>query len=381
MRVSILMAAAFVGATLSTGRANAEASSHDKAMASQLFDDAERLFAAGKFLEACPKYNESYRLDSQLGTLLHLGECYAKIGKTAGAWVSFKDALELAVQRGDPREKKIRDRVHQLETSMPKLVITVSPNAPADLEIRQDGELVARVVWGSPVPIDPGIHTISVKAYGRKPWIGNVQIAAVATTFEVKIPDLAPETAPGPAPMPTPPVQTPQPVAPPAAQQQPPPPQPQPQPTVPLQQQPIPQQPQQPAPAAQPAPAPPPEPKSSPGTAQRVLGWTSIGLGAVGLGVGTVFALQRKSKLDDRSAICPSFDTCTADDVSQNQSLTDDAKTASTLATVGFVAGGVLAATGLILVITAPSGQSKESVALAPVVGPGFQGVSLAGKL
>lgn len=339
-------------------------------MASQLFDDAERLFAAGKFLEACPKYNESYRLDAQLGTLLHLGECYAKIGKTAGAWVSFKDALELAVQRGDPREAKIRERVHQLESTMPKLVITVSPNAPADLEIRQDGDVVARVVWGSPVPIDPGVHTISVKAYGRKPWIGNVQIAATATIFEVKIPDLVPE-APAPAPAPVPAAPPPAPQAAPA-----------PVPVAPEQTTPAPQsvQPQAPPPTEAPPLAPPPE-KSSPGTTQRILGWTSVALGAAGLGVGTVFAFQRKSKLDDRAQICPALENCTQGEVDQNNSLTDEARTASTIATIGFVAGGVLAATGLVLVVTAPSSRSKESVALAPIVGPGFQGVSLAGSM
>jgi hypothetical protein len=285
--------------------------------------------------------------------------------------VSFKDALELAVQKGDPRESKIRERVNQLESTMPKLVITVSPNAPSDLEIRQDGDIVARVVWGSPVPIDPGVHTLSVKAYGRKPWIGNVQIAPQATIFEVKIPDLvsdSPASGPAPipaAPPPAAPATTPAPTAAPPPQQA----MPAAQPAA-----------QQPTPPPAQAPAPPAE-KSSPGSTQRVLGWTSVALGAVGLGVGTVFMLQRKSKLDDRAQICPEFENCTQDQVDQNSSLTDEARTASTIGTIGFVAGGVLAATGLVLVITAPSSHSKESVAVAPVVGPGFQGVSLAGRL
>src|SRR5580765_5714710 len=102
MRIVAGATAALVG-LLSTIPARADAA-HDKAMASQLFDDAEKLFGSGKSAEACPKYNESYRLDPQLGTLLHLGECYAKLGKTAAAWVSFKDAVELAVQKSDPRE-------------------------------------------------------------------------------------------------------------------------------------------------------------------------------------------------------------------------------------------------------------------------------------
>lgn len=368
---------ALLGLVLTTGRAHAEASAHDKAMASQLFDDAERLFGSGKAIEACPKYGESYRLDPQLGTLLHLGECYAKAGKTAAAWVSFKDAVEVAVQKGDPREKKIRDRLRQLETSMPKLVITVPPNAPSDLEIRQDGEVVGHVVWGSPVPIDPGVHTISAKAYGRKPWIGNVQIAATATTFEVKIPELVQE-APSAGTPAAAPVPVAQPVVPTQAGQP-----PQAQPPGSDQSQPMPQA--APAPAPQQQPGPPPAadtaPQGSNGTTQRILGWTSLGLGVVGLGVGTVFVIQRQSKLNDRDTICPDMVLCTDEEIAQNDALTDEARTASTIGTIGLVAGGVLAVTGIVLVVTAPKGKPKDSVALVPVVGPGFQGFSLQGKL
>jgi hypothetical protein len=345
-------------------------------MASQLFDDAERLFGSGKAIEACPKYSESYRLDPQLGTLLHLGECYAKAGKTAAAWVSFKDAVEVAMQKADPREKKIRDRLRQLETSMPKLVITVPSNAPSDLEIRQDGEVVGHVVWGSPVPIDPGVHTISAKAYGRKPWIGNVQIAATATTFEVKIPELVQESPSGGAP-----VAAPVPVAQPVTAQatQPPPTQP------PAADQPQPMPQQAPAAAPQQQPGPPPvadtAPQGSTGTTQRILGWTALGVGVVGLGVGTVFAIQRKSKLDERDTICPEMQLCLDEEIAQNNQLTDEARTASTISTIGFIGGAAFAATGIVLVVTAPKGRPKDSVALVPVVGPGFQGLSFQGKL
>jgi hypothetical protein len=363
---------------LTAGRAHAEASAHDKAMASQLFDDAQRLLGSGKVVEACPKFGESYRLDPQLGTLLNLGECYAKAGKTAAAWVSFKDAVELAVQKSDPREKKIRDRLRQLETNLPKLVITVPPNAPTDLEIRQDGEVVGRVVWGSPVPVDPGVHTISAKAYGRKPWIGNVQIAATATTFEVKIPDLVQE-APSAGPVPPAPVPVTQPMVPTQAAQPP--------PTQPPPAQPPQAMPQQPAPAPAPQAAPPPPPtadsapQGSTGTTQRILGWTSLGVGVVGLGVGTVFVIQRSSKLNERDTVCPAMEFCTDEEIALNATLTDEARTASTIGTVGLIAGGVFAATGIVLVVTAPKGKPKDAATLVPVIGPGFQGLSFQGKL
>src|SRR5882724_9354208 len=98
--------------------------------------------AAGQTAEACPKYAESERLDPQLGTLLHLGECYAKLGKTASAWTSFKEAADLAAERKDRREAKIRERITDLEKTLSNLVIMVDASEPAGLELRQDGELV-----------------------------------------------------------------------------------------------------------------------------------------------------------------------------------------------------------------------------------------------
>jgi hypothetical protein len=142
---------------------------------------------------------------------------------------------------------------------------------------------------------------------------------------------------------------------------------------------------QAPAAAPQQQPGPPPAadtaPQGSTGSTQKILGWTSLGLGAVGLGVGTVFLIQRQSKLNDRDTICPDMVLCTDEEIAQNDTLTDEARTASTIGTIGLAAGGVLAVTGVVLLLTAPKGKPKESVALVPVVGPGFQGLSFQGKL
>jgi hypothetical protein len=60
-------------------------------------------------------------------------------------------------------------------------------------------------------------------------------------------------------------------------------------------------------------------------------------------------------------------------------SLTTDARSASTAAAVSFIAGGVLVAGGLTLVFTAPRSRSPNVTAV-PVVGPGFQGLMLTGR-
>jgi hypothetical protein len=328
---------------LLTANANA-ASAQEKAMASQLFDDADKLMGQKQFGDACPKYAESNRLDPQLGTLLHLAECYERSGKTASAWASFKDGAEIAAQRGDPREPKIRERLADIEKRLPKLIITVPPTAPSDLEVQQDGNVVGRAVWGSPVPVDPGTHTITASAAGRQSWTQAIQIGSSGGAVQLAIPELAAAQA-GAAPVPAPP-------------------------------------PEQTAPPPEPASnaAPPGPDKPSNGNTQRTLGFVAGGAGVVGLVVGTVFMVQRGSKLSDRDGICPSGVGCAPGSQNKINSLTDDARSAQTIGTIGLIAGGALVAGGLALVFTAPKGEGG-SVAIAPVTAPGFQGLTVSGTL
>ena len=114
-----------------------------------------------------------------------------------------------------------------------------------------------------------------------------------------------------------------------------------------------------------------------PGFAQRVLGFTSLGLGAAGLVTGLVFELQRSDKLSDRDAICPTSMNCSLDDQANIERLTGEARTASTISLVGWIAGAAFAATGVVLLLTAESGAEARSVAVMPTVGRDGAGIAL----
>jgi len=342
----------------------------DKAVAAQLFEAAGELMAAGKYADACPKYAESQRLDPQLGTLLHLAECLDAQGKTASAWANFKDAVDLAAARGDLREPKIRARLAAIEPRVPRLTIRVSATAPLDLEIKRNGSLVGRPAWGLPLPVDPGEHVIVAGAAGRASWSQSLQLTAAARVT-VDVPELAAadsSAAPAPpAPVASAPAEAPAPVVSAAAE----------------------------APAsAGSSPAVPVAGLSqagaysdttdtaSRGRAQRIAGWAVLALGVVGVGVGAVFEIQSFVKLGDRNAICPSGKNCEPGDQGKIDRLTDDANSARLIGTIGLIAGGVLAAGGLALVLTAPSGrESGARVSLMPVLAPDQQGLRLVGQL
>jgi tetratricopeptide (TPR) repeat protein len=136
--------------------AHAAPSSTDKAMATQLYDDAETLMQSKDFAGACPKYAESQRLDPQLGVLLHLADCYEKAGKTASAWASFKDAIEVAARRNasgvnEPRERIARDRAEALAAKLSRITIKVTKPDLVGLEVTQDGQVVGRAIRKSVV--------------------------------------------------------------------------------------------------------------------------------------------------------------------------------------------------------------------------------------
>jgi hypothetical protein len=96
--------------------------------------------------------------------------------------------------------------------------------------------------------------------------------------------------------------------------------------------------------------------------AQKAMSFVVLGIGVGGLGVGTVFGLMAMSKRDDAERACPGL--CS------NPSGVDmwsDAKTDGNMSTVTFIAGGVLAATGIVLWATAPgSPASRAQVGMGP---------------
>ena len=282
--------------------------------------------AAGQAPAACAKYAESKRLDPQLGTLLYLGECYAKVGKTASAWVSFKEAADIAAQRSDPRTNKIRERLASLEKNLSNLIIVVRDDEPADLEIRQDGALVGRAAWNSPLPIDPGEHDISATSPSAKPRELKTKVESDGRTVTVELPPLEA--------LPAPPV-----VAAPAAVE-----------TAPA--------------AASPARE---DRRSWLGKHQKTLALVSGGAGVAFVGVGAAFGLMAKSTYDKSAADC-NHDVCGSAGHDYRQS----AFTKAGVSTVAIGVGAAALVGGAVLWLTAPKDPQKQAqrTQVVPAFGP-----------
>src|ERR1700722_1012318 len=194
MRRCLLGAIALATMLLGAGIPHAQGS---QAAAQDHFADARRLMADGKSAEACPKFADSEKLDPAPGTLLNLAKCYEKNGQTASAWVTYKDAESVSKKAGHADWATMaRARAALLEPKLVRLTISVPPTSEVEgLQLLRDGNAVARSEWNTPMPVDPGDHTIEATAPSTHKWTTSVKVEVGAGTASVTIPQLEVEHA------------------------------------------------------------------------------------------------------------------------------------------------------------------------------------------
>ncbi len=300
----------------------------DKGAGLSLFDEADKLGAAGNWKDACPKFEASQKAYPRPLGLLRLADCYERIGKTATAWATFREtAVAARAAQTNPafnpeqerrRESEATRRLGEIEKRLTKVRVMVPAPVPG-LVVRRDGDELPAGSWGTAIAVDPGKLTFDASAPGYVGWKDTIDVAGEGKTVDVTVPGLKSEAKAVEAPKPTSPAEAPARVS-------------------------------LAAPAADVAP----------GRATRTLG-LAFGIGGLVVGgVGTYLGLKGSSDFkhpgDDHGAC---NDACQA-----NQS------TASTKVHAGWGLVGVGAAavvTGVVLWVGAPSGDKPGTkVGLVP---------------
>jgi hypothetical protein len=180
----------------------AEPSPADRSAAQALFDEGRELMEQGRAADACPRFEESERLEPGLGTRFHLATCYEALGKLASAHALFLDvAAEAAQRKQAEREKVARERARALEPRLSRLSIEVPFASSPALRVERDGAVVGSAQWGLPVPVDPGVHRVNASAPGRDPWAAEVTVPSEAGVTRVNVPPLAEHSEPFFAPL------------------------------------------------------------------------------------------------------------------------------------------------------------------------------------
>ncbi len=172
---------------LRAGRARAEA---PESPAVALRREARELAAAERWSEACARLDQASRLDGSLDTLIDLATCEDRAGRTATATARWLEVLRMVRGRDAAREAEARARLRALDARLPSLVVEVAPEWRGRLAVSRDGAPLPEALLGTPVPLDPGAHTVEVVGPVGVRRATSVELAADAVTVVVHAPEL-----------------------------------------------------------------------------------------------------------------------------------------------------------------------------------------------
>lgn len=269
------------------------------AEADTLFTEATALSEQGNYAEACPKYERSNALDPAIGTEFNLADCLEHVGKRASAYTHFAHVAETAHLVGKTeREAAARARADALRAQL-AWVLVLLDDEDLGATLTLDGAPL-RYEPKRHLPLDAGPHRFEGTSRARtRPWQYRLDAKAgvEATVHAFE--------------------GTPRPIAPQA-------------------------------------------PVAAPPTTQRNLALVAGAVGVAGLAVGTVAGILSITQRGNASDLCPDPAGlgCATDEGVDAWSRT---RTAGTVSTVGFVAGGVLVASAAVLWITAPKRSARTA--------------------
>jgi hypothetical protein len=296
LRARVFRAVALACLVATSTAAHAEAPPR----AEELFQQANALALQGRYVEACPKLEESQRIEPAVGTQFNLADCYEHLGRTATAYALFVEVGRIARAAGKfERERVARERAGALEPKLARVRLVLAAEPPG-LEIKIDDVEIPRTQWSSAFPVDPGERRVVAGAPSRKTWQGRVSARSGATA-DLAIPDLA-DVAPKPM-------------------------------------------------------APPPPT----GRTQKILATSAAGLALGGLVVGTVAGIASLSSRSSAEEACPSDVYAFRCPTEQGASDWNAATTAGNVATIGFVVAGVALAAAAALWLTAPTAPKSRA--------------------
>ncbi len=307
------------------------------AVAEKLFQQAVEYMKAGDFPGACPLLDRSYQLDPKDGTLFTLANCRdleqkltVAVGHYRAYIRSFEKMLGATRQKHQERATKAETRITEIEAILPKVkFVWETPPAP-ESKIIVDGVEFRAATLDVLLPLDPGTHKIVVQLIGEPDRTRIVTLAKGGSTIidltpgKPKDDTLANST----------------------------------------------------------------DPKGGKKTGaggdkkrtvdpMKVAGFAGIGLGAAGLvtgGITGILAIQQKKTVDER---CTGNYVCDA----VGSAAADRFQTFGNVSTVSFIAGGILAGTGITLLLLsrrAPTATAANMFLVTTIV-PGSASFSFEG--
>lgn len=303
----------------------------DKGKADALFKHGKKLMDEKKYADACEAFEQSMKLDPQIGTELNVGRCFEEWGKLGRALHAYQTAEKMAKEANDERTPKIDELITQLDSQVPRLTIHV-PDGADTSSVTIDRERVES--FSEPILLDPGPHTIAyTTATGKKK--SKVVPLERGGSSEINL-DLPVKQAAG----------------------------------------------EHTTTTTTPPPPPPPhvvDETPDPGRGYRIGAYALGGAGLAAIGVSTYLTISAKSKYNDGLKDHCGGMTNGCDDIGLKA--THDARSQANTATIVFIAGAAAIGGGVALYLLAPKAEKPEqAMYIVPSVAPDAAGVVFGGR-
>ncbi|HVY30352.1 MAG TPA: hypothetical protein VHB79_27530 [Polyangiaceae bacterium] len=272
-------------------------------------------YQAGRYDAASEKLEKAYSLINVPSIGLWSARALAKRGLLVEAANRYFEVASLQVPEGDAavqRQAQVdaQAELDQLRLQIPRLVIQVTGVEASEIALSIDGQPVPTTALGKPRLVNPGSHRVEARAAATQRSATVELLPGKETPITLDFAAAAPSAA---------------------------------------------------SPAASSAPAPAASNDSSAGSTQRTLGFVALGAGAVGLALGGVtggLALGKRSSLESSGCTDTHCPPEKREEVNQLDTL-------RLVSSIGFIAGGALAAGGITLLLSAPSSPHRVSAVLA----------------
>lgn len=264
--------------------AHAAADSDEKAGAQKTFEAGTKLYDAHRYKEALTALRASYQILASPNSHLMVARCLRELGSYKEAYREFSAVAAEAREKGDKYASAAQAAAEEGDEVKQKLgfVVVKISGTQAGAKVKVGGEAVDAQALGTPIPEDPA--TLVVTAEGTDGSTARAEVTLTAGSTETVELNLVPPSS------------------------------------------------------GEAAPPPPPEPPkvavdtSSTGTPLRTWAYVAGGVGVAGFATFAIFGSMSNSKYNDLKAQCGNGGACSQGDI-------DSGKTDQTIANIGLGVG------------------------------------------
>jgi tetratricopeptide (TPR) repeat protein len=168
-----LMTSLLMSGSLALVSASAAAQADPRTQAEQFFKEAEALMDKGDFKAACPKYEETVRLQPQgIGAKERLAACYESTNRPKTAFDMLWRASQQAQEAGQAeRGATIKQNIQRLESRLPRVRLDFgSLGENGQFKIEEDGVVIPIAEARTVRYVEVGSHRLRVSTAGFEPF-------------------------------------------------------------------------------------------------------------------------------------------------------------------------------------------------------------------